>query len=288
MTHKPAALSNDLHDLLPFDAPEMFPGSAPLKATDFRRSATLWRLGGGLEHSIERNLGLAASAGDMDQLRSLAAIIVPNDPAFSSALCRVLRSAAYSPQIEEAFNFLLPLCDAAFFKSNVALCAAAELGLVNQVNILALLSITAVYEPRMHRKCPVELAAGNGHHDCVEILLGFLPGQNHSRAIVGAAANGHPKCIETLLPYAGPNPSLSTAISMAIENDHTECVNLLMPSLLLLSAEAISEAADQSRMAGRLFAAKRLALISLSVAESGLLALASSTPSLASKKNARL
>ena len=134
----------------------------------------------------------------------------------------------------------------------------------------------------------MEAAAENGHLECVEALLPLLRCQDHSLAVVAAARNGHRKCIEALLPYSNPNANSSTAISMAIENGHADCVNLLMPFLLSLSAEAISESAEESRACRRNLAASRLALISTSMSESLLLAQAASKPAPISNKNQRL
>lgn len=279
---------DELHQPPPLGAPKRFPSDTALKDAllqlpEFPRSAIPWRSLGELELSLARNLNLAAKRGDISLIRSLAAIISPHDPSFSSSL---LHATFFGKT--EAFDVLLPLCDVEFFKSNTVLCAAAEEGILRLVNILAPLCITAGYDPSMHRKCPVEQAAANGHHECVHALLAFLPGENYSWAIVGAAGNGHPKCIEALLPRSNPNPGLSTAISMAIENGHSECVNLLMPELLLLPADAISDAASESLACSRHLAASRLSTISLSVAESSLLRQA--TPSLppAPKQNPRL
>lgn len=273
-----------LNNLGSFVSPTAFSGQTILEMSVEPITLLLHALGARIDFSLSHNLNVAACNGNLSLLHALASIIAPNDPSFISAAV-----SATSLRQMESLAFLMPFCEPDLIESNSALCVAAERGFVEFVRLLAPLAITAAYEPASHHHCPLILAARYGHAECVDVLLSFLgPSKQNSAALAEAARNGHAACVQSLIPHSDPSANFSLAICEAIENGHSHCVDLLMPSLLLLSAEAISKAADKSSWLSRPLAAERLATISLSLAESTILSEISSSDRFAHKKNARI
>lgn len=275
---------DDLHEDHSLDSPgpAVFAGNTLLNLTGCRNSATLWSLGGGLKFSLRHNLCLAAGHDDIELLRSLAAMVIADDPAFCSALIHSIYA-----ELQGNFDFLFSRCDPDFFQLNAALRAAADAGSLQFINAIAPRYMRSNRQPCAWQNCPLAQAAERGHHHCLMALHRIVdPAQDRAPALALAAENGHQHCVEFLMLHSDPNANSSAAISMAMENGHSRCVDLLMPALLLLSEEAISDVAKNSKARSRNLAASRLSLISLSLAESRLLA--QDAPTAASKKNARL
>lgn len=72
----------------------------------------------------------------------------------------------------------------------------------------------------------LEVAAANGHANCVDILIPFSePDQNDSRALERAAEKGHAQCVERLIPVS--DMTHCKALERAAMHGHTQCVRLL-------------------------------------------------------------
>lgn len=80
----------------------------------------------------------------------------------------------------------------------------------------------------------LEIAATNGHIQCLELLLQVTGSDENSKecvnqALTNAAYKGHAKCIELLLPVSDPKYKSSFALEMAATEGHLECVKILLP-----------------------------------------------------------
>jgi len=72
----------------------------------------------------------------------------------------------------------------------------------------------------------LEVAAENGHANCVDILIPFSePDQNDSRPLERAAEKGHTQCVERLIPVS--DMTHCKALERAAMHGHTQCVRLL-------------------------------------------------------------
>ena len=75
-------------------------------------------------------------------------------------------------------------------------------------------------------------AAGEGHEDCVQLLMGHCGKQflAESGALISAASNGRAECVRLLIGASNPKANSSAALVAAASNGHAECVRLLIPA----------------------------------------------------------
>lgn len=108
---------------------------------------------------------------------------------------------------------------------NQKLCDCAKSG--DHLGVAGLLFLGA--DARAHSSKALCEAAGNGHHECVKLLIpASNPNDNDSVALRWAACNGYAECVKLLIPVACLN-SNSKALGIAVRFGRAECVKLLIP-----------------------------------------------------------
>lgn len=85
-------------------------------------------------------------------------------------------------------------------------------------------------DPKDYNSLPLQLAAKNGHTQCVKLLVDVSPHvivSEHSSPLRKAAENGHVECVKLLIGVAKED-CIYKALCEAVRLKHTECVKLLM------------------------------------------------------------
>ena len=113
-----------------------------------------------------------------------------------------------------------PMCD-----SSQALQLAAKNGHVECVKLLL-----PVSDPQADEWYALRAAAHAGHVECVRLLLPMSDAKaRDSQALRYAAHYGHVECVRMLLPASDAKAGESLALRLAALNGHAECVRLLLP-----------------------------------------------------------
>lgn len=74
----------------------------------------------------------------------------------------------------------------------------------------------------------IEVAAVNDRLQCLRMILSCSE-MTHDRALVLAAGQGHAQCVELLIPVSNPCARNSGALSSAVVSGNQRCVDLLLP-----------------------------------------------------------
>ena len=84
-------------------------------------------------------------------------------------------------------------------------------------------------DPRHGGSPALRLAAGNGHVECVKLLIPLSdPKANNSEALRWAAEAGHTDCVRLLIPLSDPKADGSHALRLAAANGHVDIFKLLL------------------------------------------------------------
>lgn len=103
--------------------------------------------------------------------------------------------------------------------------ARAKIGDIE--GVIRLLALRAY--SRTHASKALCEAAGNGHAECLKLLIPASdPKANGSRALSLAAVQGHVECVKILIPLSDPKANHSEALRLAATNCHVDAFKLLL------------------------------------------------------------
>lgn len=85
--------------------------------------------------------------------------------------------------------------------------------------------------PKAENSMALRMAAKNGHHECVKLLIPVSNPANCFSALAAAASWGRLECVVLLLPFSDESADFSSALFLAISGGHIDCAQALIPAL---------------------------------------------------------
>lgn len=166
---------------------------------------------------LSASLFRAASAGSLDDIRSLLAKGADPSASGSQALCL----AAERGRVD-GLRLLIP-------RSNPQVANCLPLRLAAERGHAECVQELLPHSTEKGAHAALMLAAGGGYAECVKLLLGACDARkDHSAALLWAANNGRADCVSILLPASDPHAHGGVALRQAVRNGHANVASVML------------------------------------------------------------